>query len=178
MTKSTIKTNEKMTLEESIIYLSEYLTSSDQETNDCVERYEQAETDEDEAEGEPLTLADELRELYNMNIDMFLDDDKYLTRQDWAEFNVDGLERISKILCIDLESQYFPNEAQGLTENERAGKTKAKEVAQYDMQGNLLNVFCSAMEAKRQTGSDNSHIGKCCKGKLKTTNGYIWEYTN
>lgn len=64
------------------------------------------------------------------------------------------------------------------TRNERMARTQSKEVAQYDLQGNLLNVFYGASEASRKTGVDNSSISKCCKGKLKTTGGFIWRYTD
>ena len=41
---------------------------------------------------------------------------------------------------------------------------------------NKINEFISGQEAFRKTGTDNSSITKCCKGKLKTANGYIWRY--
>lgn len=64
------------------------------------------------------------------------------------------------------------------TRNKRVSRKLSKEVAQYTMQGELLNIFCSANEAERQTGAYHQHISKCCKGKLKTTGGFIWKYAN
>ena len=40
----------------------------------------------------------------------------------------------------------------------------------------VINTFTSAAEASRITGADASAITKVCKGKLKTTKGYKWEY--
>ena len=37
-------------------------------------------------------------------------------------------------------------------------------------------VYSSAAEAQRQTGIDSSAIIKVCRGKLKSTGGYHWEY--
>lgn len=37
-------------------------------------------------------------------------------------------------------------------------------------------VFDTIQEAACKMGLDNSAIGKCCKGRLKTTGGYRWKY--
>lgn len=50
-----------------------------------------------------------------------------------------------------------------------------KKVAQYDLQGNLLQIYSSRAEASRQTGIDSSSIAKCCNKKQKTCKGYIWK---
>lgn len=51
-----------------------------------------------------------------------------------------------------------------------------KPVAQYSLSNELLSVFPSSREAGRQLSLDSSSITKCCKGKLKTTGGYIFKY--
>ena len=48
-------------------------------------------------------------------------------------------------------------------------------VAQYDLQGNLLNTFQSTMEAERLTGVTNSGISACCRGLQKKSGGFIWK---
>ena len=55
-------------------------------------------------------------------------------------------------------------------------KKMSKAIIQYDLNMNKINEFISGQEAFRKTGTDNSSITKCCKGKLKTANGYIWRY--
>lgn len=54
----------------------------------------------------------------------------------------------------------------------------SKPVVQYDIHGNQIALFPSIADASRSTGIDNSLIGKCCKGKLKTAHGYVWKYAN
>jgi hypothetical protein len=49
-------------------------------------------------------------------------------------------------------------------------------VVQKDINGNIINEFNSAREADRQTGINQSSIIKCCKGKVKTAGGYIFNY--
>ena len=40
----------------------------------------------------------------------------------------------------------------------------------------LNRTFESGTAAARELGLDNSHITKCCKGKLKTTGGFHFRY--
>lgn len=52
----------------------------------------------------------------------------------------------------------------------------AKAVLQYDKSGNLVKEWSSAVEVQRQTGFPQSSISKCCRGKLKSTHGYVWKF--
>ena len=49
-------------------------------------------------------------------------------------------------------------------------------VDQFSLDGNYIKTWESMLEIKRQLGFDNSHIGRCCSGKQKTSNGFIWKY--
>lgn len=51
-----------------------------------------------------------------------------------------------------------------------------KKVYQYNLQGELLNVYTSATEASLATGCNLSEIGQRCKGRGKTSGGFIWSY--
>ncbi len=37
-------------------------------------------------------------------------------------------------------------------------------------------IYPSSWEAERQTGANQGNIIKCCRGKLKKTKGYHWQY--
>lgn len=50
-----------------------------------------------------------------------------------------------------------------------------KAVAQYDLEGNLIAIYPSQIEAERQTGIANTNISMCCRGIYKQMNGYIWK---
>lgn len=55
---------------------------------------------------------------------------------------------------------------------------KAKEVFQYDLNGRFINCYSSTGGAARSLGVNNgSHIGECCRGKLKQYKGFIWRYS-
>lgn len=49
-------------------------------------------------------------------------------------------------------------------------------VLMFDKNMNLLAGYESAKQASLQTGTDHSSIIKCCRGKLKTANGFVWRY--
>lgn len=56
----------------------------------------------------------------------------------------------------------------------------SKQVAQYDLSGNLIKIWPSAVEIERQLGFFESAISSCCTGykNCKTMYGYIWKYIN
>ena len=49
-------------------------------------------------------------------------------------------------------------------------------ILQYSKDGELIAEYPSTHEASRQTGCNQSNICQCCKGKLKSCGGYIWQY--
>lgn len=54
---------------------------------------------------------------------------------------------------------------------------KAKEVNQYDLNGRFIMTYPSTGAAARALGlSASSHIGECCRGKIKSYKGFVWRY--
>ena len=49
-------------------------------------------------------------------------------------------------------------------------------VIMFDLGMNEIARFPSAKQASIETGAVHSSIIKCCKGKLKETNGFKWQY--
>ena len=49
-------------------------------------------------------------------------------------------------------------------------------VCQFDLDGNYINTYPSAMETQRQTATNSSKINMCCRGKRNKAGGYIWRY--
>lgn len=60
--------------------------------------------------------------------------------------------------------------------NEKGRKECSKKVMQYDLNGNYIRTFKSIIDASKETNVYHSNISSCCKGKLKTSGGYIWRY--
>lgn len=51
-----------------------------------------------------------------------------------------------------------------------------KKVRQYDADGNLIDTYDSVTNASRATGINISGISNCCRGILKTSGGFIFEF--
>ena len=57
----------------------------------------------------------------------------------------------------------------------KIGEANSKQVAQYTLEGELVKIWDSIMEAERN-GYHQGHISECCQGKRKTHKGFIWKY--
>ena len=53
----------------------------------------------------------------------------------------------------------------------------SKQVMQLTLDGELVKIWDSIMEAERN-GYHQGHISECCQGKLKTHKRFIWKYYN
>ena len=62
------------------------------------------------------------------------------------------------------------------TRNARVAEKHSKPVSQYSLDGDWIATYKSMLEAERITGIQSSSISKCCKGELKKTGGYHWQY--
>ena len=67
------------------------------------------------------------------------------------------------------------------TRNKRVAKKlkeqrPSKPVEQWSLDGKLIKVWPAIMDVRRHLGFCEGHIIKCCKGKAKTSYGYIWKY--
>ena len=90
--------------------------------------------------------------------------------------------QIAEKLNVSADGVRFHLEAIGIPAEERRRRNThveqiKKPVAQFDMNGSLMNVFESTSEAhrylrKRQT----SHISNVCNGRRKSAFGYVWKW--
>lgn len=58
----------------------------------------------------------------------------------------------------------------------RKYSTAKCEVNQYDVDGKYINTYGSITEASKAVDVASTNITACCKGKYKTSGGYIWKY--
>ncbi len=71
-----------------------------------------------------------------------------------------------------------PSEKQRMIASRMCKEMKSIKVAQYDMNMNLIKIWNSISEASTNNNTYTSCIVNCCKGKIKTSKGYIWRYVN
>ena len=62
------------------------------------------------------------------------------------------------------------------SKNKMSKNRPSKPVLQYSMNEEFIAEYPSTREAERQTGFSHTSICNCCKGKLKSTVGYVWKY--
>lgn len=62
------------------------------------------------------------------------------------------------------------------TVKKRKNSPRAKKIIQYDLDGNFIRTWDSITEASVATNIHHSCIVDCCKGKQKTSGGFIWSY--
>ena len=53
---------------------------------------------------------------------------------------------------------------------------KSKAVLQFTLDGILIKEYASIRQVERETGFNHSCIGACCKGKIRQSYGYKWQY--
>ena len=53
---------------------------------------------------------------------------------------------------------------------------RAKRVAQYDLNGNIIKIWDYAKQAEEELGINHCNISMCCKCKRKSAGGFIWKY--
>ena len=58
----------------------------------------------------------------------------------------------------------------------KISESRSKTVYQFDQDGNLIKIWKSAIEIKKELGYSNSSIAKCCRGELNKAYGYKWLY--
>lgn len=61
---------------------------------------------------------------------------------------------------------------------EKLMKSCIKKVNQYSKQGEFIKTWESIAQAGRELNINHASISACCKGKLKTSGKYIWEYAD
>lgn len=60
--------------------------------------------------------------------------------------------------------------------NSKINGKNATPIVQYDLEGNFIKEWPSINEVERILKYSSGNISKCCRNKIKTTNGYIWKY--
>ena len=67
----------------------------------------------------------------------------------------------------------FDNEEYPIRKTKQGMK---KKVLQYDMNGNLINIFNSQSEASKLTGISNKRISEVCNGNKNNAGGFNWKF--
>ena len=77
--------------------------------------------------------------------------------------------------CDRKYNNNYGNHNQKVFEKTTNGKL-SKPVLQYTKDGIFVKEWKSTHDVERNLGYDQSHISRCCLGKLKSTYGFVWKY--
>lgn len=80
--------------------------------------------------------------------------------------------------CSRIYNNNYGSRNKRAGESQRNRKDVSKKVVQYDLNGNKIAEFPSAMEAHRQTQIGRSTICRVCnhKPRYHTAGGYVWRW--
>ena len=78
--------------------------------------------------------------------------------------------------CTAQYNSNYGTHVDRCAEHNRNHPSKSIPVAQYDLNGNLIARYPSAIEAYRITGIHFSNILRVCKGEFQQSRGYKWHY--
>lgn len=106
---------------------------------------------------------------------------------EWVESGYDKMKIPSGDRLDDYKGYSFDN-IQFVTweYNEKKGNEdrknginnkKNKSVSQYSIDGKIIKVFFSAVQAQRETGICRPNITKCCSGERPVAGGFVWKYS-
>ena len=60
--------------------------------------------------------------------------------------------------------------------NRKNTKRQNRKVIQMNMDGDILGMFDTGLDAQSATGIDRRNISKACHGIIKHTGGFMWEF--
>ena len=72
------------------------------------------------------------------------------------------------------QKQYLRNLRKGTHISEEHKRKVSKIVIQLDKDNNFIKEWQSILKAQQELNL--SHISACCRGKIKTSGGYVWKY--
>lgn len=84
---------------------------------------------------------------------------------------VDNLE-----WCSVAYNNTYGSRLKKVSEKQINDPSKSKQVYQYSLDGELVAIWNSTQECKRN-GYHRGNVSNCCLGKLKTHRGFKWSYT-
>ena len=98
---------------------------------------------------------------------------------EWCDhkYNVNfgtGIKR--RVTNTDYKARTNKIDYKAISEKQINDPNKSKKVYQYDKQGNLIKIWESANECKRN-GFNQGHVSACCRNESKSHKGFKWSYT-
>ena len=81
--------------------------------------------------------------------------------------------------CTNLYNRHHGTGIKRMAKNhdyKKLARINGKRVQQCKIDGSVVAIFYSVLEAQRQTGVHEANIRRCCYKQGRTAGGYKWEY--
>ena len=85
----------------------------------------------------------------------------------------DALKSVQK---SETHKKAISDALKGHSVSEECRAKLSKKILQFTKSGEFIREWPSAMEASHQIGIAQPNICNCCRGKLKSTGGFVWRY--
>lgn len=82
----------------------------------------------------------------------------------------------NRVENLELLTKEEHNEKHKLDRANACTILNSKSVAQYNLNGKFIAEYPSIKEAAKQTGLYKQNICGCCKNKIKSTGGFVFQY--
>ena len=94
-------------------------------------------------------------------------------------FDVNHIDCNPKNNCLDnLNLMTRKDNCNWGEHNKKISENHKKRVAQYSVDGDIIKIYNSTVSAAYENGFSQGNISRCCNGKLKTANGYVWRFVS
>lgn len=90
-----------------------------------------------------------------------------------SENNLNSITRAKRLQTLKNSDKIKHNLRKA---TEAAAIKNKKQVYQYTLDGKLISIYSSIIEAAKNNNCFPQNITACCKGRKKTVKGYIWRY--
>ena len=104
------------------------------------------------------------------------DSNKGVTRNKGSKFSEETCKKISEAKKGKSLSQNHVSNLRVALKNRKKWIKPSRKVEQYDLEGNLINIFNSSKEADIKMGGKGNNVADCCRGRQKSAYGFIWKY--
>lgn len=101
------------------------------------------------------------------------------------KFSEDHRRKISeshkgkKVVISDEQKEKISNSLKGkkpVKAIEKSIENRMRKICQYDINGNLIRIWNNTKEASDSISVNRMCIVDCCRGKQKTSKGFVWRY--
>ena len=138
------------------------------QTNNLSERYKRHRRN--------ISYSDRTEDIYQAFREFGFENFSYEILEEFEEFNQ---EKLNDLECFYIKkfNSLKPN-GYNMTPGGSSGMgfMQGKPVYQYDLCGNFIAEYPSAMQASDKTNIDNSSISACCRGEILHTKNFQWKY--